>query len=56
MLHRDIQIFHMFLIIIYIYHINMSSFKDKEFKTTEGGYYEEGFYYNPDGSKLSELL
>lgn len=26
-------------------------FIEKPFKEVEGGYYEEGFYYTPDGSK-----
>ena len=27
-------------------------FVDREFEEVEDGYYEEGFYYTPNGSKL----
>ncbi len=28
-----------------------TNFVNREFEEVEGGYYEEGFYFTPDGSK-----
>lgn len=29
----------------------VSNFKEREFEKVKDGYYEEGFYYTPNGSK-----
>ena len=34
---------------------DLSNFKFREFEEVEGGYYEEGFYYTPNGSKSKFL-